>query len=54
MVKVDFVETSDVPKIMLAIFISQPDLPEAASPKKKIIQHILDQVWEQYQDMHKL
>lgn len=55
-IDLEYVETKDVPKILLGVFVGQPDEKritaaelvaqfDGKEDKKQIVEHILDQVW---------
>ena len=55
-IDLEYVETKDVPKILLGVFVGQPDEKRISAAelvaqfdgkedKKQIVEHILDQVW---------
>lgn len=55
-IDLEYVETKDVPKILLGVFVGQPDEKrisaneltakvDGTGEKKQIVEHILDQVW---------
>jgi len=58
-VELEYVSKEDVPKILLGVFVGQKDCKridpadlvlkyQDQSDKKHIVEHILDQVWNQY------